>query len=119
LPNGVEAWSVSPSKYVQETVKNDEEYIKKTFNGRTLLKRAPTPFENDYAPELDTTPELDATKANYYQSQIGDLCWMVELGHYRDVVANFADSDAERRASRRNAANVCVSQDQAQFKNGV
>jgi hypothetical protein len=38
-----------------------------------LLKRAPTPFENDYAPELDTTPVLDAAKANYYQSQIGIL----------------------------------------------
>jgi hypothetical protein len=80
LNNGVHAWGISPSKYVQEAVKNVEAFIKKTFNGRTLIKKAPTPFENDYHPELDTTPVLNATQANYYQSQIGVLRWMVELG---------------------------------------
>ena len=40
---------------------------------RKLLKRVPTPFENDYAPELDTMPVLDAAKANYYQSLVGVL----------------------------------------------
>jgi hypothetical protein len=80
LANGVEAWGISPSKYVQEAVKNVEIYIAKTFNGRKLLKKAPTPFENDYRPEMDTTPELNAAQANYYQSQIGVLRWMVELG---------------------------------------
>jgi hypothetical protein len=85
LANGVWAWGISPSKYVQEAVRNVEEYIKKTFNGRTLLKRAPTPFENDYAPELDTTPVLDPAQANFYQSQIGVLRWMVELGRY-DII---------------------------------
>jgi hypothetical protein len=80
LSNGVEAWGISPSKYVQEAVKNVEEYTAKTFNGRKLLKKAPTPFENDYRPELDTTPYLNAAQANYYQSEIGVLRWMVELG---------------------------------------
>ena len=80
LPNGVEAWGMSSSKYVQEAVKNVESYIAKTYNGRKLLKRAPTPFENEYAPEMDTTPNLRCVEANYYQSLVGVLRWMVELG---------------------------------------
>jgi hypothetical protein len=80
LANGVKAWGISPSKYIQEVVRNTEGYLEKNFSGRKLLKRAPTPFENDYAPELDTTPELSPILATYYQSQIGVLRWMVELG---------------------------------------
>ena len=51
----------------------------KEYRGRKLQKKAPTPFPRDYRPELDTTPELSSDKANYYQSQIGILRWMVEL----------------------------------------
>ena len=80
LPNSVKAWSLSSSKYVQEAVRNTAEYLAKNFDGRKLLKRAPTPFENDYSPEMDVTPELNASQATYFQSQIGVLRWMVELG---------------------------------------
>ena len=78
LPNGVEAWSISPSKYVKEAVRNIEEYLDKNFNGRRLQKKAPTPFPNDYATESDTTPELDSEQASFYQSQIGILRWCAE-----------------------------------------
>jgi hypothetical protein len=33
-----------------------------------------------YRPELDTTPELDARRANYFQGLIGIMRWMCELG---------------------------------------
>jgi hypothetical protein len=33
-----------------------------------------------YRPELDISPELDADKASYFQSQIGVLRWCVEIG---------------------------------------
>ncbi len=33
-----------------------------------------------YVPELDVTPELNNEMASIYQSQIGVLRWMVELG---------------------------------------
>ena len=33
-----------------------------------------------YRAEIDISPELDATDAAYYQSLIGMLRWMVELG---------------------------------------
>jgi transposase len=80
LPNRVEAWSLSPSKYVQEAVKNVQEYLAREQEGRKLEKKAPTPFVKDYRPELDITPELGPEEASYYQSQIGVLRWMVELG---------------------------------------
>ena len=38
------------------------------------------PFPTDYDPDLDTTVELDEDQATYYQSQIGILHWIDELG---------------------------------------
>ena len=35
---------------------------------------------SSYKPELDVTPELDADKANFYQSQVGVLRWIIEMG---------------------------------------
>ena len=80
LPNGVEAWATSPSKYVQEAVKNVESHLSKEKDGMKLDKRASAPFMRDYKPELDMSPELGPTEASYYQSQIGVLQWMVEIG---------------------------------------
>jgi hypothetical protein len=37
-------------------------------------------MESDYRPELDVSPLLGPDKANYYQSQLGILRWVVELG---------------------------------------
>jgi hypothetical protein len=33
-----------------------------------------------YKPKLDGSPELDAEKANFYQSQVGVLQWIIEMG---------------------------------------
>jgi hypothetical protein len=80
LPNGVEAWSMSPSKYVQEAVRNVKNFLQEKEPGRVWQKKAPTPFANDYRPEIDISPELGPEDASYYMSQIGVLRWMVELG---------------------------------------
>ena len=81
LHNGVVAWAMSPTKYVAQSVKNVETYIEENLGERWKLpKRAENPFAIGYSPELDGSPELDATLASYYQSQIGILRWMVELG---------------------------------------
>ena len=40
LGNGVQAWSMSLSKYVQEAVKNVKSYLQEKEPGRTWLKRA-------------------------------------------------------------------------------
>ena len=45
-----------------------------------MVSRAETPISTLYRPEVDISPELNATDAAYYQSLIGILRWMVELG---------------------------------------
>jgi len=86
LPNGVTCWTLSPSKYVQAAVKNAEKYLAERYNGRKLAKKANGPMRSDYKPELDVSPELNADDASYFQSQIGILRWMVELGRV-DIMA--------------------------------
>jgi hypothetical protein len=79
LQNGAQAWSMSPSKYVQEAVSNVEQYLKQ--NGLPGLKRkARGPWPSGYEAELDDTPELVPQQATYYQSLIGILRWAVEIG---------------------------------------
>jgi hypothetical protein len=80
LPNGVVAWGMSSSKYVQSDVQNVKEYLAALPGDQMLVKKASGPFEGGYNPELDESPELDPTRANFYQSQIGILRWFVELG---------------------------------------
>ena len=81
LQNGIITWGVSPSKYVQEAVKNCEAYLETNYLGKwTLPKNAPNPFVMNYAPEMDVSPALDATDASYFQSLIGILRWTVEIG---------------------------------------
>eukprot|EP00934_Nitzschia_sp_Nitz4_P001939 Nitzschia sp. Nitz4//scaffold485_size5303//233//968//NITZ4_009229-RA/size5303-snap-gene-0.0-mRNA-1//1//CDS//3329552890//1939//frame0 len=78
LENGVKAWGMSSSKYIQVAVRKSGRQAQ--TEGRKLIARGPTPFPVEYAPELDTSRELEAEEANFFQSQIGILHWMVELG---------------------------------------
>eukprot|EP00978_Attheya_sp_CCMP212_P010641 scaffold25919_cov25-Attheya_sp.AAC.1 len=80
LPNGVNSWSLSPSKYVQEAMRNVKEYLQHEYDGRTLVQIGSGAYVKDYRPELDISEELGSKEASYYQSQIGILQWMVELG---------------------------------------
>ncbi len=55
LENGVWAWGLSSSKYVQEAIRNCKEYVEEKlpkFYKLTCL--APNPLYTDYQPELDT-----------------------------------------------------------------
>ena len=78
LDNGVQAWAFSSSKYVSEAVNNVESYLER--RNMKLPKKAETPIQTSYRPELDVTPELNSTDAAYYQSLVGTLRWIVELG---------------------------------------
>ena len=49
-------------------------------NGGKLPKKASAPFSNGYCPEVDITPELSLSDATHYQSLVGVLRWIVELG---------------------------------------
>ena len=78
LDNGQKAWSFSPSQYVQEAVRNVENYLAKL--NKKLTTNNKTPMVTSYRPELDVSPILEGSDAAYYQSLIGILRWIVELG---------------------------------------
>ena len=78
LVNGAKAWAFSSSQYAQAAVKNVETYL--LSKGKKFPSKADTPIRTVYRPELDVTPELNASDASYYQSLIGILRWIVELG---------------------------------------
>jgi hypothetical protein len=80
LPNGVVAWGMSSRKYVQSAVQNVKEYMAALPGDQMLVKKEYGPFAGGYKPELDESPELDPTRANFYQSQIGIFRWCAELG---------------------------------------
>jgi hypothetical protein len=70
MPNGVVAWGMSSSKYIQAAVQNVQEYLKKNGD-RKLKKKASAPFEATYRADIDRSPVLGPHMANYFQSQIG------------------------------------------------
>ena len=90
LPNGVVAWGMSASKYVQAAVAIVKTYHAKEYPTRKWGKRTSGPFPSDYAPELDTTDLLDHEKSAFYQSQIGVLRWIVELGRI-DIITEVSE----------------------------
>eukprot|EP00957_Ditylum_brightwellii_P073000 5547622-Ditylum_brightwellii.AAC.1 len=45
-----------------------------------MLAKAKMPMRASYRPELDITSVLSPIDSTYYQSLIGMLSWMVELG---------------------------------------
>ena len=78
LENGTKCWAFGSTQYVKAAVQNVEECLKR--EGGALPARAPTPLSREYRPELDTSEELPPDEAAYYQSLIGILRWIVELG---------------------------------------
>ena len=78
LPNGVEVYAVSTRKYVQKAVKNVEQHL--TAKGMRLNRGGTDPSSPGYRPELDDNPELELQDVTYYQSLIGILRWIFEMG---------------------------------------
>ncbi len=75
----MECWAFGSSEYVQAAVKKVEEYLSKQ-DVWEMPGRAETALPSTYRPELDVTPELGPKDSSYYQSLIGILRWIVELG---------------------------------------
>ena len=71
LHNGIRAWSMSPSKHVQEAVRICDEHVAKHLSrGYECPKRAGNPFKTGYSPELDVSPVLGPDEVSYYKSLI-------------------------------------------------
>jgi hypothetical protein len=85
LPNGVSA-----SKYVQAAVASVKSYHAKEYPTLKWRKRTSGPFPRNYAPELDTTDLLDHGKSALYQSQIGVLRWIMEIGRI-DIIMEVSE----------------------------
>ena len=78
MPNVAKAWGISSSKYIQDSIKNLERKLE--IKGIKLRPNVKAPLSSDYRPELDASPELSIEDAALYQSLIGCLRWMVEMG---------------------------------------
>jgi Reverse transcriptase (RNA-dependent DNA polymerase) len=78
-------WSMSAETYIKRAVKE----VKRSLSeiGQRLKTKSVTPMTADYRAELDTSPELDDDKTNYFQGLIGVLRWIVELGRIDIMVA--------------------------------
>ncbi len=81
LPNGIFAWGMSPSKYVNQAVKNCQTHLTAKLNDKyKILTRADNPFPTNYCPDTDVTEPLDPECSSFYQHLISVMRWMVELG---------------------------------------
>ena len=79
LHNGVAAWTISASKYIQSTLNNIEGVLKK--HGLSLRKGTNSLLPGSYRVGCDLTLECDTSDARVYVSLIGRLRWLVESGH--------------------------------------
>ena len=84
LDNGSSSWAFGSSKYIQASVDNIELYLR---NGSSKVpSRCNTPTSTKYRPELDTSKKGNPEDATQFQSLIGVLRWIVELGRVDIVV---------------------------------
>ena len=78
LENNVYAWAFGFSQYVQAAVQNVEKHLREKH--LQLPAKALTPLPTGYRPETDVSDALNPKDAAHYQSLIGVLRWIVELG---------------------------------------
>ncbi|KAI2494242.1 Reverse transcriptase (RNA-dependent DNA polymerase) [Fragilaria crotonensis] len=78
-------WAMSSEKYVKQAVAEVELELAKV--DQCLPTRVTTPLSQGYRPELDQSRELDGKRGQYYQSLIGVLRWICELGRVDILVA--------------------------------
>ena len=80
LSNGVKVWSFGCSRYVQATVKNFDEYLKKRGKKPLPTKGHMNPLTRNYHPDIDISQDIDPQDFSYYQYLIGIIWCIIELG---------------------------------------
>ncbi|MEM7375757.1 MAG: reverse transcriptase domain-containing protein [Bacteroidota bacterium] len=78
-----EAWYMSAEDYLKHALK----VIEDRYPSSKSEKKVDAPMLIQYHPEIDESPYLDDSNANYYQSLIGILQWAVELGRIAENIA--------------------------------
>jgi hypothetical protein len=91
------AWGQSSSHYVRNSMKNLEEWIVK--EGTKLPKKAPTLMSRTYNLEVNVSPELSPEMADFSQSQVGVLRWIIEMGRL-DITTEVSMLAAQMAAPR-------------------
>jgi hypothetical protein len=71
-------WAMLSEKYVKQAVSDVEQEL--SHVDKCLPTRVMKPLSQGYRPEHDQSRELDAKRGQYYQSLIGVLRWICELG---------------------------------------
>ena len=72
---------MNQSKYVQEATSVYKGYVTKHLSkGCKLPKRADDSFKSGYCTEFDVSLVSRPDEASYYQSLIGVMRWMIEIG---------------------------------------
>ena len=80
LPDGRQAWGMTSEKYIKNAIRTVEDMLDEDGDGCKLKTTAKTALPTNYRPELESTPELNATLLSRYRQLIGILRWAVELG---------------------------------------
>ena len=81
LINGVVTWGMSPLNYVREVAKNFAKHLKDNLPGKyTLPACDENPFFMGYEAITETSKDLYPSEEYYFQSVIGVMRWMVEIG---------------------------------------
>ena len=78
MENIQECLEFGSTQYVRAAVDNVKEYLRN--KGEKLAVKALTPLKSNFRPVIDITEELGEDESSYYQSLIGVLRWIVELG---------------------------------------
>lgn len=76
--NGKKMWTMCSRDYIKLAVQNIESRLQDF--GLKLPGKVSTPMILNYAPELDSTPELNSEAITFYQEIIGMLRWAIEIG---------------------------------------
>ena len=76
---------MSSEVYIKQAVADVKMELSKV--NECLPMHVMTPLSQGYRPELDQSRELDSKRGQYYQSLIGVLRWICELGQIDIMVA--------------------------------
>jgi hypothetical protein len=113
LTNGVKVWTFSSSQYIQLAVKNVEDYLQ--GKDIKLPSKAEMPIMTSCCLAIDVSLELGPCDAACYQSLLGILRWMVELGSVDICIETSMMSSGPPGSS---VSYVCLPEEVSQFRDG-
>jgi len=80
LPDGSEAWLASARDYIKMAVQNIEEVLSNNTLPSKLRNKVDCPLPLTYHPMVDISPVLEPQFIMHFQTALGLIHWIVELG---------------------------------------